>query len=352
MHRPVPLVLFLIADDLTGALDSAVPFANLGLSVSVLTRPDADPAMVSSDCLAISINSREGSVTEAARLAHSVCRIGTGARFSFKKIDSRLKGHVAEEVRAVARALGLTRILLSPAIPSMGRRVRNGHLCGTAVAEPIPLAPIVSALAEFDVLAPEIETDADLDRAVSGAGEATLFVGARGLASALARRIGPTKTAKAPQLFPPVQFVIGSRDPVTVQQVARLRSDRPGLPYLAAPNGLSPTLPEAGAFVLQAVEGVGSVSGCLVSERLADAVVSCMTRPGTVVVTGGETAAAVLQRAGLDRLCVLGEVLPGVPVCGVAGQADFRLVTKSGGFGAVDAFVRLGYGSLDESALR
>jgi uncharacterized protein YgbK (DUF1537 family) len=57
-----------------------------------------------------------------------------------------------------------------------------------------------------------------------------------------------------------------------------------------------------------------------------------------LVLTGGETAAAVLAATGLGVLQVVGEVLPGIPLCKACGRDDLPLiVTKSGGFGAPDA---------------
>jgi uncharacterized protein YgbK (DUF1537 family) len=46
----------------------------------------------------------------------------------------------------------------------------------------------------------------------------------------------------------------------------------------------------------------------------------------------------VLDELGITVLPLVGEALPGMPVCRVGDQF---IVTKSGGFGAPDAFVRL-----------
>jgi uncharacterized protein YgbK (DUF1537 family) len=58
----------------------------------------------------------------------------------------------------------------------------------------------------------------------------------------------------------------------------------------------------------------------------------------TLFLTGGATAEAVLGALGIDRMHLLGECLPGLPV-GVAG--DLTIVTKSGGFGDVGTLVRV-----------
>ena len=64
--------------------------------------------------------------------------------------------------------------------------------------------------------------------------------------------------------------------------------------------------------------------------------------PATLVLTGGDTAIAVLRRLGCGSLEVPGEFEPGVPVSGATlTDGPVRIVTKAGGFGDADLFVRL-----------
>ena len=51
-----------------------------------------------------------------------------------------------------------------------------------------------------------------------------------------------------------------------------------------------------------------------------------------MLLTGGETARAVCDRAGLTAIDLIAEVEPGVPL-GRAGTPARAIVTKSGGFG-------------------
>ena len=60
---------------------------------------------------------------------------------------------------------------------------------------------------------------------------------------------------------------------------------------------------------------------------------------GTLVLTGGETARAVLTTAGVSRLVVTGELEPGVVRAHVP-ELDLDVVTKAGAFGDPDALVR------------
>jgi 4-hydroxythreonine-4-phosphate dehydrogenase len=60
---------------------------------------------------------------------------------------------------------------------------------------------------------------------------------------------------------------------------------------------------------------------------------------GTLVVTGGETARAVLMAAGVDQLVVRGELEPGVVWSTVSGRA-LSVMTKAGAFGDPGVLVR------------
>lgn len=170
-------MLVIIADDLTGALDTAAPFAARGLRTEVVL--DLDAIRIAHDglpdVLSINLASREMSA-EAARSAirRVVERLPLSVRL-FKKVDSRLKGHVAAELDA----LSYRTALVAPAIPSFGRVVRDGHVEGFGVDRPISIA---AALGNHAVRSsvPDTLTDGDLARALEQAEDdgADLLVGA------------------------------------------------------------------------------------------------------------------------------------------------------------------------------
>ena len=126
------MTLAILADDLTGACDSAVPFARRGLATRVLLapRPVAVGADGSVDVVAVDADTRQ--VTR--RLA--VTRTTVAARALrtpettrlFKKVDSTLRGHVGPEILACLRAWELPLALLCPAFPATGRWVQGGEL--------------------------------------------------------------------------------------------------------------------------------------------------------------------------------------------------------------------------------
>ena len=174
-----------VADDLTGALDAVGPFAEAGMRCVVVTGPDHLAAAIGlgAEVLAISTNSREMPPEAAAQAVRSVARaLGSVARV-FKKIDSRLKGNIGAEVQALAQGLGLTRAVICPAIPAMGRVVVDGRLSGFGVAAPIDVAQVMAQVKEIAFQVPDAQSDADLDAILAGLDRDVLLIGALGLSA-------------------------------------------------------------------------------------------------------------------------------------------------------------------------
>jgi uncharacterized protein YgbK (DUF1537 family) len=340
----------IVADDLTGALDSAVTFAGVGLRCTVARRPANIPdAMATApDVLAVSTASREGSIGTATRSVSQVFdAIGDRSMLIFKKVDSRLKGHCGAELGMVAARTGIERAVVTPTIPAQGRVTQGGRLSGAGVASPITVAAMFAGVG-VTVEVPDAATDADLDRviATSMSGDPVLLVGAAGLAAALARYLRPgARAAPIGNLPTPLLLAIGSRDPITLAQLDALRTA--GVQELLAPDGRADMLTgdiRHDALVLRLVIGRNPFDPQRANARFA-ASVSEFARSvdaGTLFACGGETADAILGSLGVGVLEVEGEALPGVPVSSmVVDGRKTRLVTKSGGFGAPDALVRI-----------
>ena len=91
--------LVIVADDLTGALDSSVAFADRGLKVLCALSVSELPAAMSegADVVAVSTGSREISQEDAVSRVKQVLSMirsheGAHSLRIFKKVDSRLKG--------------------------------------------------------------------------------------------------------------------------------------------------------------------------------------------------------------------------------------------------------------------
>jgi uncharacterized protein YgbK (DUF1537 family) len=329
--------LAIIADDLTGALDAAAPFAMRGIHTVVATRAAVLPEAIDTGAtvVGVSTNSREIAperAREAVRAA--VAALPAGTRL-FKKVDSRLKGNIAAELDAIPHVSSL----VIPAIPAFGRWIRGGKLGGFGVPEPINIADRLGSHAAAATV-PDIATQADIEAALDIPHD--LPIGARGLAEAIAGSMAPD--ARSPKPLPPharAYCVVGSTDPITLRQLAVLHAGHPGIDYVAAPNGVGPAvLPHGGALtVIQATPGEVPADATSVALALAETLARLAPPAGSLLVlSGGATAQVILQRLGIHLLVLIGEALPGLPL---ARGGDLTFVTKSGGFGDEDSLLRL-----------
>jgi uncharacterized protein YgbK (DUF1537 family) len=86
--------------------------------------------------------------------------------------------------------------------------------------------------------------------------------------------------------------------------------------------------------IIQAIEGETPLGPAEVSADLADSVVPAFTGgAATLLLTGGATAEAVLERMGVSRFRLFGECVPGIALAFADGR---YIITKSGGFGGPD----------------
>lgn len=362
-----PRVLIL-ADDLTGAMDAAGPFAARGVATWLVAVPERCDERALDGAAVVSVNTESRHLDEAAaaaRVEAAFRKVG-GARFPVlvKKVDSTLRGNVVAETRALLRASGRAGALVAPAFPSQGRTVEGGlvlvrgiPLGDTAFARdalsPALAVPLAEAFRAAAVSAEvrDARTDADLDAIVgtlARSGPDPMLVGSAGITSALGRALVPTpRTAVLPQVSGPIVYVVGSRAQASRDQVERLASA--GALVLRAPNGLVAALPGSAArdCVLLCVPGSDGREGdpMRVADALAAAGLGLAERmaAGAVVATGGDTAIALLRASGNAALEVGGEVMPGIAFARLRlPRGTPWLVTKAGGFGDADALLQIG----------
>lgn len=335
--------LAIIADDLTGALDAAAPFAGRGLSVRVALSPELAARAVAegADIVAISTQSRDGSEAQArAAVRTTLAALPRGLRI-LKKIDSRLKGHLQAEIAA----LEPVRMLVAPAIPDFGRVTRSGAVTGFGVATPIPVAARLGSLAERADI-PDVATATEMQAALTDTPDDALLVGARGLAEALA--IAMTDRAEATPIHPRAEralIVVGSQDPITTAQAERVAATGQILRLLAPLGDLDAAATDAAApyLLVQATPATPGRDPDQVAQALAASIHPALTRGrDAIVLTGGATAEAALTRMGIGLLDLRGECLPGLPVADALTDAGVtRIIAKSGGFGDENTLVTL-----------
>jgi D-threonate/D-erythronate kinase len=354
--------LRLLADDLTGALDSAAAFASPAEPVAVCWRGEVPL----SGAIALDSRSREASAEEARAAVAKVARPlwAAGGCLAFKKVDSLLRGQEVAELSSILGLLKPTSCLIAPAFPAQRRLTRAGRqgvLSGkgwqpvavdlaaefaraghdvTLVRAGAPVPPRISLW--------DVESDVDLDAIVAAAAglEGMLWVGSGGLAAALARAMGVSRAVEANALARPVLGLIGSEHAVIREQLARLGAQHSVVAMSGAEDAaIAERLANEGvAFAsVDIPTGTSRRDAATMIEARFAGLLAMLNRPGTLVAAGGETLRGICDALEADRLDVIGEISPGVPRSILRGGRwdGLAVVSKSGGFGGPDLLKQL-----------
>lgn len=217
--------IIIIADDLTGANDSAAQLRQCGLSAFVTIYPFKTALNSDCDVLVLDTESRDLPADKARAAVKQACdyiQSKIDGVIIFKKVDSTLRGHVGSELETLMRCLHIPAAVFAPAFPESGRTTVQGRqllhgqpLEHTELAH-IPKSPITTSYIpdilqcgtqlktqvlpddstaetagnpNADVLIVNARTPADLDRAAAYAGRLMpcVLAGSAGLARALTR---------------------------------------------------------------------------------------------------------------------------------------------------------------------
>ncbi len=128
----------IIADDLTGAADSALPFRRAGFSVVVSTSGlGAGVPWEDADIVSMDLRTRQTlpgtAYLDTFRAVGHARQIGASV---FKKVDSQLRGNPADELAGALDAWPGAVAIGTPALPAFGRVVRDGRLHALGAALP------------------------------------------------------------------------------------------------------------------------------------------------------------------------------------------------------------------------
>lgn len=388
--------LHVLADDLSGAAECAAAVARAARQPTALVLKGALPAHGS---WSVDTDSRALPPDTAAIVATSALREAAAGDTAvlFKKIDSTLRGNVAPELRAVLAVRNLIdAAVVCPTLPSQGRTLLGGvlHIHGrpqvdrdfrsldllrllhAAGAEPVRLRLAHGATAGelaseligcvrwgARILVVDAAGDDDLRRLAQALlaardGARLLSVGSAGLASALADELLVASETDTPALHVPREgslvAVVGSFNPVTTMQLDELANEADvhhvrldASCWLNRADAVASELTKAAeqadrgkSIVITATGAVSGKSTRELVQRIAVAAEPMIRRAGILVLTGGDTARTVLDRLGVERLQVLGELEPGICLSG-GGVDSPAIVTKAGGFGDRHSLVRV-----------
>jgi uncharacterized protein YgbK (DUF1537 family) len=402
-HRRLDVAI--VADDLTGALDAAAPFAGRGLETRILLDFEQAAAAVETNTRVLSLTSesRHLSPTAADERVWNATRaaLAGAPRILLKKIDSTLRGNIAAEIMAGLRATGLQHALIAPAVPRHGRIMREGEVfmngvplrqteIGADALSPPPSAPLpqilraaskdlivhvwtrgaafaLNAEAGIHAYVADCETEADLDaiaKFVISHCDEVLPVGASGLATAIARQLAQTPSSKllsvihriSEQGQNPILFVIGSRTAASAEQAARLcaaGAEELTMSFSAHTRDgdwiLDRSINESTPPVALIIRPESSrepnlISASEVAQTLGRTAADIVRRQqvDAVVMVGGDTAFETFQALGVSEASVAGEIMPGVAIGTM--QVDGRsltFITKAGGFGDANALIEI-----------
>jgi len=387
----------IVADDLTSATDGAAPFVASGHVCDVcLDARFAPPEIV--DVVSIDKDSRSRTREEAVLRAQAATRQIAQADLLFHTVDSTIRGHIEAEILATLKASGRKAALLAPAFADAGRTTIDGmqwlhgealnrtayahdpihpvkehrlrHLFGSMgdgairhlpLAEVRSLAPDGLALGNEELIIADAEQQADLDQLVASIGNPgeILFCGSPGMAKSLAARF--QGAGICPLAIPPASSlltVIGSANEVSLAQKhrliateraveividARLASSSPFRAMRAAIDGARLGAVKRHSLVI----GTGPVEQTGVEpNRITEAIgltVAAIIRLHPIngmILTGGDTAAAIFRILGVGKIRLTGEIEPGIPLGLVEASHRMGVITKAGGFGDLDTLVR------------
>lgn len=252
--------LLVVADDLTGALDTGVQFVGRGIPVRLVVhgqkwcggRSDGDEVVI------LNAVTRRMKGTDAYKVVKDIveeaCR--DGVECIYKKTDSAQRGNIGCELQAVLDGAGQEVLHYTPAFPRMGRITRRGvqYVDGVPVAESVfgqdPYEPvkhsylpdIIREQSDVPLEAEYIKNegqitgkrihlyDADSEEALDRAarriaaqrhgGEVLLLAGSAGLAASLCRILSPQpRTGISFHKKEHFLVVAGSLNPVTGRQL-------------------------------------------------------------------------------------------------------------------------------------
>src|SRR5262245_11291892 len=345
--------LRLLADDLTGALDTAAEFVGLCGPFDVVWAK-APPRIPS--CIAVDTGTRERDKAQSVAIVESLAPLLRDGSISYKKVDSLLRGPWAAELGACLRQGFWMCCIVAPAFTFQGRCTRNGqqyaraqdgswsavgsNLLAQLTAEGIEARPgrfdaeLTAGVHVFDA-----ESDHDLDRVAAIGRRATqhvLWCGSGGLAGALAR----DSDASAPsRLRRPVLGLFGSDQQTTAAQLAACGPAVVALPDVSLDNAgrVRRKLASDGVALVKfdLAQGLsrGEAAECIA--RMLASLTAALDPPGTLIVAGGETLKALCDALGAHALKVSGRFVPGLPRSTIQGGRwdGLEVISKSGAFG-------------------
>jgi uncharacterized protein YgbK (DUF1537 family) len=365
--------IHILADDLTGALDSAAAF---GGEISVFIDHPPKIGIPNAQVSVVATPTRDIPPERLPDHLQPVLGWLKSADIAFKKVDSLLRGNTFAEVAWLVRAGEFAATTFAPAFPAQGRITVNGQQwviehgspagSRTAVAAPLGqalagLSPCDEANNETKVWAPDVFCDADLDHVVSevfnrGA-KSQLWCGSAGLAWALARYTGlarrpdDTPTPMAAQGNGPSILVSASHHSVLRNQWKVLRQALTPAAFAEHANEVEiasalkqlRTCAGSGWFDLSFPEEISNEEAALRLSKNVQRLVDDLPKPSQLIVVGGDTLLALCRATQADALHTRPSIRDGWGCARMHGGAwdGTPCYSRSGAFGKPDDLLQI-----------
>lgn len=366
----------IIADDLTGSLDTGLQFRKKGFITLVPLRANISPPPA--EVLVINTNSRNLPGEKAFQKVYRLCQ-RLKAKAIYKKIDSTMRGNVGLEALAILTAKKISKALIVPTIPEQGRQVERGIL----YVHGVPLLRTPYARDPFHPLSssrlPQLlhketglsigliplklvrQSPSSLANLIIGQGEQIIVVDAKekgdlqtiaaawhlipekvlpcgsvGLAQEIASQIEIKKEKRRKKYSfskGPLLIVSASRNPITARQLKRAQEifNFPIIEPDLLPSFKKKEAKSAKIFLSQKIKEAllkkeGAVLTTTFQEHLPGkekmvanflGQVVCLVlqqmKLGGLILTGGDLAMGVCAHLSASVLSIEEEVLPGIP---------------------------------------
>jgi uncharacterized protein YgbK (DUF1537 family) len=355
--------LYLIADDLTGALDSTVSFCGLLGPIPVfLDIPDSGLY----PNVAVNLATRDAETSFALLASAKVADSVANADLAFKKIDSLLRGHWAVELAELFKRKAFSTCVFAPAFPGQGRITQDGRQIvqlangstptvgvdpimalrelglNVSLADPKDLTADFTIPATINLMVVNASTDEELGAIVRwgcGQRKPVLWCGSAGLAHSLGK-------IKPPHIFgikKPVLIIIGTNNPVSKAQILVLENRESTRHVVVDSDALQIAKQIDDAFqssgecllTFDFPCRISSAEASIQINRVLSFLLPIILRPTTLVVAGGETLLSVCRAVGATHLEVDAEFTVGIPHSRLrSGCWDgVEVISKSGAFG-------------------
>lgn len=374
-------MIVVVADDISGAAEIAAAGKRWGLKAHVQTRFDPTASV---NLIAVDTDTRSGTRQEAqTRITALADQLRSAdIDWCFKKVDSVLRGHVYTELAILMNSLGKRRTILAPANPSRGRTIMHGQYLinnqpldqtdfahdpeypakSCMIADLLSGPVYIAATSENDfprdgIVVGQVESREHLEHWALQVNDEVLPAGGADFFQALLeatpnfRRIANDQ--KPVMSNETAFFVCGSGSETSRRAVTQVKTS--GVPVCPMPDALynqffsdNETLIQQWAEDIVAALAQGNHAVAAITQPVvSDARLALHLRIQTaamvqhvlgkidireLLIEGGATGRAILDRMGWQRFDVIGEYGPGIVKMQVLGHQDQIVTLKPGSY--------------------